>query len=357
MNRKRTLELISRFSDANGPSGFEDEVIAIARTEMEGLAACSEDSLRNLYLSRRENTGDRPVVMLDAHSDEVGFMIRSILGDGTMRFLPLGGWVNYTVPASRVRVRTVEGSWITGVVATRPVHFLPASERGKVPDISEMVIDVGAASYEEAVALGMETGAPVVPDVDFEYNEKNGVMLGKAFDCRAGCGVLCDTLRELDGEELAVDVTGVLSSQEEVGDRGVQVAARTVHPDLAIVFEGAPADDTFTPPLEIQTGLGRGVMLRHYDLGMITNPRLMRYTLDLAKEYGIPTQQAVRTGGRTNGAQINLTGQGVPTIVLSVPVRYAHTHHGFASICDYENAVKLAAQLVRSLDEEVISTF
>ncbi len=357
MNRKRSLELISKLSDANGPSGFEDEVIAVAREEMQELAACQEDSLRNLYLSRQENNGQRPVVMLDAHSDEVGFMIRSILADGTMRFLPLGGWVNYTVPASRVRVRTVQGSWITGVVATRPVHFQLAAERGKTPEISEMVIDVGATSYDEAVSFGMETGAPVVPDVDFEYNEKNGVMLGKAFDCRVGCGVLCDTLRELDGEELAVDVTGVLSSQEEVGDRGVQVAARTVHPDLAIVFEGAPADDTFTPPGEIQTGLGRGVMLRHYDLGMITNPRLMRYTLDLAKEYGIPTQQAVRTGGRTNGAQINLTGQGVPTIVLSVPVRYAHTHHGFASIHDYESAVKLAVQLLRSLDEEVISTF
>ena len=357
MNRKRSLELISKLSDANGPSGFEDEAIAVAREEMQELAACQEDSLRNLYLSRQENNGQRPVVMLDAHSDEVGFMIRSILADGTMRFLPLGGWVNYTVPASRVRVRTVQGSWITGVVATRPDHFQSAAERGKTPEISEMVIDVGATSYDEAVSFGMETGAPVVPDVDFEYNEKNGVMLGKAFDCRVGCGVLCDTLRELDGEELAVDVTGVLSSQEEVGDRGVQVAARTVHPDLAIVFEGAPADDTFTPPGEIQTGLGRGVMLRHYDLGMITNPRLMRYTLDLAKEYGIPTQQAVRTGGRTNGAQINLTGQGVPTIVLSVPVRYAHTHHGFASIHDYESAVKLAVQLLRSLDEEVISTF
>ena len=357
MNRKRSLELISKLSDANGPSGFEDEVIAVAREEMQELAACQEDSLRNLYLSRQENNGQRPVVMLDAHSDEVGFMIRSILADGTMRFLPLGGWVNYTVPASRVRVRTDQGSWITGVVAPRPVHFQSAAERGKTPEISEMVIDVGATSYDEAVSFGMETGAPVVPDVDFEYNEKNGVMLGKAFDCRVGCGVLCDTLRELDGEELAVDVTGVLSSQEEVGDRGVQVAARTVHPDLAIVFEGAPADDTFTPPGEIQTGLGRGVMLRHYDLGMITNPRLMRYTLDLAKEYGIPTQQAVRTGGRTNGAQINLTGQGVPTIVLSVPVRYAHTHHGFASIHDYESAVKLAVQLLRSLDEEVISTF
>ena len=103
--------------------------------------------------------------------------------------------------------------------------------------------------------------------------------------------------------------------------------------------------------------MGRGAMLRHIDVGMITNPRLMRYTLDLAHENGIPVQEAVRTGGRTNGAQINLTGQGVPTVVISVPVRYAHTHHGFSSISDYENVVRLAVQLVRSLDEEVISTF
>ncbi len=356
-NRNQSLKLISTLSDANGPSGFEDEVVAAARAEMEGFAALSEDPLRNLYLSRRENTGDRPVVMLDAHSDEVGFMIRQILPNGTMRFLPLGGWSNYTVPASKVRVRTLGGNWISGIVATKPVHYMSAAERGKTPEIADMVIDIGVSSYEEAIEMGMAVGAPVAPDVSFEYNEKNGVMLGKAFDCRMGCAALCDTLRELDGEELSVDVTGVFTSQEEVGDRGVQVAARTVHPDLAIVFEGAPADDTFSPASEIQTGLGKGVMLRHYDLGMITNPRLMRYALNLASEYGIPHQEAVRTGGRTNGAQINLTGQGVPVIVLSVPVRYAHTHHGFSSIEDYENTVKLAAQLIRSLDEEIISGF
>ena len=357
INRNQSLRLISTLSDANGPSGFEDEVTAAARAEMEELSVVSEDALRNLYFSRRENTGDRPVIMLDAHSDEVGFMIRQILPNGMMRFLPLGGWSNYTIPASKVRIRTLEGNWISGVVATKPVHYMSASEKGKTPEIADMVIDAGVSSYEEAVSMGLAVGAPVVPDVEFEYNEKNGVMLGKAFDCRMGCAALCDTLRELDGEELSVDVMGVLTSQEEVGDRGVQVAARTVHPDLAIVFEGAPADDTFSPPAEIQTGLGKGVMLRHYDLGMITNPSLMRYALNLAQEYGIPHQEAVRTGGRTNGAQINLTGQGTPTIVLSVPVRYAHSHHGFSSIEDYENTVKLASQIIRSLDEEVIAEF
>lgn len=357
MNRKSSLQLISTLSDANGPSGFEDEVIALGRDAVQAYASVSEDSLRNLYLSRKENTGTHPVVMLDAHADEVGFMIRTILPNGTMQFMPLGGWSSYTVPAHKVRVRALDGSWISGVVASRPVHYMSAAERGKSPEIADMVIDIGVTSAEEAISFGMAVGAPVVPDVSFEYNEKNGVMLGKAFDCRVGCSALIDTLKELAGEELAVDVTGTLTSQEEVGDRGIQVAVQTVHPDLAIVFEGAPADDTFLPEAEIQTGMGRGAMLRHIDVGMITNPRLMRYTLDLAHQNGIPVQEAVRTGGRTNGAQIHLSGQGVPTIVISVPVRYAHTHHGFSSIADYESVVQLAVQLIRSLDEEVISTF
>ena len=357
MNRKESLALISALSDAYGPSGFEDEVVETAKAAMAGIAEIAEDSLRNLYLSRRENTGGRPAVMLDAHSDEVGFMIRTVLPNGTMRFLPLGGWAAAAVQAHKVRVLTRDRNWVSGVVAAQPVHYLSAAERGRAQEISEMVIDVGARSAEEVASMGIGAGAPVVPDVQFEYNEKNGVMLGKAFDCRAGCAVLCDVLRELQGEELAVDVTGVLTSQEEVGDRGVQVAARTVRPDLAIVFEGAPADDTFVPEPEIQTGLGRGVMLRHYDLGMITNPRFIRFALDAAREAGIPTQEAVRTGGRTNGAQINLSGEGTPVVVLSVPVRYAHSHHGFASIEDYENTVRLAVQLLRRLDEETISRF
>ena len=152
LNRNQSLRLISTLSDANGPSGFEDEVTAAARAEMEELSVVSEDALRNLYLSRRENTGDRPVIMLDAHSDEVGFMIRQILPNGMMRFLPLGGWSNYTIPASKVRIRTLEGNWISGVVATKPVHYMSASEKGKTPEIADMVIDAGVSSYEEAVS-------------------------------------------------------------------------------------------------------------------------------------------------------------------------------------------------------------
>ncbi|MDD6032816.1 MAG: M20/M25/M40 family metallo-hydrolase [Oscillospiraceae bacterium] len=358
MNRRQSLEWISTLSDAYGPSGFEDEVLAAARRYMEDFCEIREDPIRNLYLEHRENNGRRPVVLLDGHADEVGFMVQLIRPNGTLQFVPLGGWVPYAIPAHKVRVRSADGSWISGVVACTPAHFLTAAEREKTPPISAMVIDVGARSLEEARdVFGIRVGAPVVPDVTFEYNEKAGVMLGKAFDCRLGCGCVADTLRELCGEELGVDLVGVLSSQEEMGTRGAQVAAQRIKPDLAIVFEGSPADDTFTPDYAIQTAIGKGPMLRHLDVGMITNPRFIRYVLDMGAGLGIPLQEAVRTGGRTNGAAFHLSESGTPTVVIGLPVRYIHSHHGFAHIEDYENAVRLACAVIRSLDEEIIAGF
>ena len=221
-----------------------------------------------------------------------------------------------------------------------------------------MVIDVGATSKEEVINdFKIRVGAPVVPDVTMEYNEKNGVMLGKAYDCRLGCACVIETLKELQGEQLDVDVVGVFSTQEEVGTRGAQVAAQTVKPDIAIVFEGSPADDTFTPDYLIQTALGKGPMLRHIDARMITNPRFIRYAIDLGEELGIPVQEAVRTGGSTNGAPIHLSNMGVPVIVVGLPVRYIHTHHCYASFCDFENSVKLAVEIIKRLNGDSIKSF
>lgn len=358
MNRKQALEWISTLSDAYGPSGFEDEVTAAGRTYMKDICDLREDPIRNLYLEHRMNTGRKPVVLLDGHSDEVGFMVQCIKPNGTLQFVTLGGWTPYTIPGHKVRVRSADGSWVSGVVACTPPHFLSAADREKTPPVSSMVIDVGARSLAEARDLfGIRVGAPVAPDVTFEYNEKTGVMLGKAFDCRLGCGCVADTLRELAGEELGVDLVGVFSAQEETGTRGAKVAAQQVKPDLAIVFEGSPADDTFTPDYAIQNAIGRGPMLRHLDVGMITNPRFIRYALDMGTELGIPLQEAVRTGGMTNGAAYHLSESGTPTIVIGLPVRYIHSHHGFAHIEDYENAVRLACAIIRSLDEETISGF
>ena len=352
------LKMISALSNAFGPSGFEDDVVALARSFAPQSARIEEDCLCNLYIYRPENTGGRPVLQLDAHSDEVGFMVQAIRPNGTLKFIPLGGWVNSNIPAHKVKVRARDGSLISGVTAAKPPHFMTAEEKTRMPALEEMSIDVGASSPEEAKErFGIRVAAPAAPDVAFEYDEKHDLMIGKAFDNRLGCAAILAALEQLAGEQLAVDVVGAMAAQEEMGTRGANVTARHVKPDIAIVFEGCPADDTVVEPWLSQTAIHRGPMLRHIDARMITNPRFQRWALDLAVELKIPVQEAVRTGGATNGAPIHLSNQGVPCIVIGFPVRYIHSHYGIASLADFENGVTLAAEIIKRLDAERIRQF
>ena len=329
MDKKTTLEMIAAISNANGTSGFEDEVVAAIRPYAEGLGEITEDRMRNLYIRRKENNGKRPVVQLDAHSDEVGFMVQAICPNGTLRIIQIGGWVNHNIPAHKVLVRNRFGEYIPGLTASKPPHFMTEQERKAPLDMKDITVDVGAVSKEEAVEkFGIRIGEPVVPDVTFTYSETTDLMVGKSFDCRLGCAAILKT-----------------------------VTAQVIKPDIAIVFEGCPADDTCVESYMVQTAIKRGPMLRHIDARMITNPHYQRYALDLAEKLGIPVQDAVRSAGSTNGAAIHLTEKAVPVIVIGVPVRYAHTHYGISAYSDFDNAVKLACEILKRLDEEQVMSF
>ena len=358
MDKIQNLKMIGDISNANGAPGFEDEVVEVLRGYAEGIGELKEDSLRNFYIYRKENRGGRPVVQLDAHSDEVAFMVQAIKPNGTLQIIPLGGWVASNIPAHKVWVRNTDGEYIPGIVASKPPHYMTEAERKAPLEISSLSVDVGAVSMEDAVQnYRVRIGEPVVPDVTFRYDEVHDLMVGKSFDCRLGCAQILAALRELAGEELKVDVVGACASQEEVGTRGSVITSRVIHPDLAIVFEGCPADDTCVEPYLVQTAIKKGPMLRHIDARMITNPRYQRYALDMASKKGIPVQDAVRSAGSTNGASIHLSGEGVPTIVIGIPVRYAHTHYGISAYADFENGVKLACEILRDMDEEKIKSF
>ena len=357
---KREQELIRALCEANAPSGFEDETVRVARDAMRDICDVEEDSLRNLYLYRRKNTGNKPVLMLDAHSDEVGFMVHSIRPTGTLRVVALGGWNRATLPGAAVSVRNRDGKWIPGVIAAKPPHFMSAAEkeRGGVPEIRDLAIDVGATSAEEAeTVFGIRIGEPVVPSAPFRYDAENGLFFGKAFDCRIGCAALLEVMRRIADEDLAVDVVGALSVQEEVGERGCKITTNRIRPDAAIVFEGCPADDTFGEPYAMQTKLKHGPMIRFMDVSVICNPRFVRFALDLAKEKNIPAQAAVREGGGNDAAIIQSQLLGAPAIVLGVPVRYIHTPACIAAEADYKATVELAVAAIHALNESVIHAF
>lgn len=353
---KDTLKLIQRLSDAPGASGFEDAVVEVAREYASSLGRAEEDFLRNLYIYRKENTGNKPVLMIDAHSDEVGFIIHSVKPNGTLRFLTLGSWNKNALVSSKVLVRNALGEYIPGIIASKPVHFMNASEKANPAlEIDNMVIDIGARSAEEAVnEFHIRIGEPVVPDTKFAYDEKHDLMFGKAFDCRIGCAAMLEALRRVEGRKFPCDIVAVLSTQEEVGLRSSKVAVHRVQPDIAIVMEGCPADDTFTEPYAIQTALKKGPMFRHMDVSAICAPRYQRFALDLAAKKGIPVQEAVRQGGGNNAATLQTTLAGAPSIVAGIPVRYAHSTNCISSGFDFEAAVQMVIALMENITPDVI---
>ena len=352
------LQMLRELSDAPGASGFEDEVVAVARRYLATVGELKEDFLRNLYIHRKENKGGRPVVMLDAHSDEVGLVVHSIKPNGTLRFLMLGSWNKNALIGTRVLVRNADGDYLPGIIAAKPVHFMTAAEKEiAVNDIAGMVIDVGATSYEDAVKnFRVRMGEPVVPDTKFFYDEKRDLMFGKGFDCRVGCAALIEALRRLQGRELPCDVIGVLSTQEELGPRNSKVTVHHIHPDIAIVMEGCPADDTFTEAYAIQTALKKGPMFRHLDVSAICAPRYQRWALDLAAKKGIPVQESVRQGGGNNAASIQTALVGAPSIVCGIPVRYAHAPNCISTYSDFDKAVEMVIALLENITPEMIAT-
>lgn len=357
--KERHLELIRQLSEAKGASGFEDEVTALAAKWAAPFCDTRETNIRNLYLHPKQNTGTRPVIMLDAHSDEVGMMVQAIHPNGLLSFLQLGGFTPGTLAGQKVWVRNAKGAYIPGVVASKPVHFMDQAQRAAAQPDSALLIDVGAVSAREAVEdFHLRIGEPCVPAVCFQYDAPHDLMLGKAFDCRLGCAALLATMERLSALPAAgMEVVGCLTAQEELGERGVLSAVRSIRPAAAIVFEGAPADDSFAQGEMIQTALRRGPMLRFMDCGMVSNPRFTRFALDLAAQKKILVQQSVRAGGGTNGSAIHVAEDGIPVIVIGIPVRYIHSHHGFSTYQDFSASVELALEIIEALTPDILSGF
>ena len=351
------VELVQKFSDVYGVSGFEQDVVRLFKDETAGLGTLTIDGMFNAVLARKENTGKQPLVQLDAHSDAVGLLTQAVRPNGMLKFVPLGGWVPSNIPAMKVVVRNKDGEYVPGVVATKPPHFMTAEERNAVPKIPNMSVDVGSSSREETINdFHIDTGCPIFPAAKFEYNEKKGLLFGKDFDDRLGAAAMTDILQQMAGKQLNVDVAAGLSAQEEVGMRGALALARKLNPDLAIVLEGVPADDTFEPDWLSQTRMGGGPMLRDYDTTFIANPNFQTYITKLADELGIPYTRAVRTGGGQDGAAIG-NWKGVPTVVVGIPVRYEHSAYNWGSIKDVRAAVKLTIALLDRLDMDLIKSF
>jgi putative aminopeptidase FrvX len=353
--RTKAISLLQELTDSHSVPGHEDEVRAIFVDELEESGDLSTDRNGSVFC---ETSGPGPRVMIAGHMDEVGFLVQNITSDGFLQFVPLGGWWEHNLLSQRVEILTRSGEKILGVVSSRPPHFLPEAQRRQVMSIDQMFIDVGAASLSEVVEeLGISLGDPIAPLSAFTPMAREDYYMAKAFDNRLGMAGVIQTGQILAQSNHPNRLILCGTVQEEVGLRGAKTAAVFANPDVAIVLEGPPADDTpgFSRS-DCQGRLGGGVQIRMFDPTAITNPRLARLAIEVAAAEGIPHQVTVRRSGGTDAGSFHLANHGIPSIVLGVPARYIHSHNAIIDLNDYLHMVTLVIALVRRLDQETVDS-
>ena len=347
--RSKALSLLEELTEAHSVSGHEDEVRAIFVDELANVGPLATDKNGSVICAHRN---DGPRVMIAGHMDEVGFMVQNITLDGFIQFVTIGGWWTQVMLGQRVQILTRSGEKIIGVIGSKPVHFLPPSQRDNPVPIEAMFIDVGAASRREVMdTFHISLGDPIAPWSPFTPLSKASHYMAKAFDNRVGMAGVIQSALELAETDHPNELVFAGSVQEEVGLRGARTLANFVKPDLAIILEGPPADDTpgFNI-LDCQGKLGGGVQIRLYDPTAISNPRLAELVIRTAQKANIPHQVTVRRSGGTDAGALHQANQGIPCIVLGVPARYIHSHNSVIDLDDYLAMVSLVIALAEKLD-------
>ena len=355
---EKSLDLMKRMMEAFGPSGFEREVNALCKEYMEPYSdEVIVDKLGTVTFVSKGGS-ERPRVLMAGHTDEVGFIVSSVSKEGFLTFNTLGGWWSQVLLGQRVVIRTCKG-YVDGVIASKPPHILPAEERKKVVEREDMFIDIGATSKEEAEESGVKIGDPVVPYSPFKIVQNGKVAMGKAFDDRIGAFVIMEAIRRIKEEGIAHPNTvyGAATVQEEVGLRGAQTIAHVVDPDVAIVIEVDIAGDVpGIKPHQAPSKMGQGPAIMTWDRSMIPNQPLKEFVIKVAKQVEIPLQLSMISGG-TDAGRIHMSRAGCPSVVVSVPTRHIHSHVGYLSLEDTENAIRLVIELLKRLDAETVEGF
>lgn len=332
-------DLLKKLSNATGISGFEGNIREIIKDELKDYVDEIEvDNLGNIIAVKKGKANGKKI-MLAAHMDEIGLMVRYIDKKGFINFSKIGGINDQMLLNQEVYIHTDNGE-VLGVLGSKPPHRMKASEKKKVIEYENMFIDIGAKDKEEAEKL-VKVGDPIT--IKHEFSPLQGsVVTGKAFDNRVGCLTLIETLKRVNSD---ATIYGVGTVQEEVGLKGARTSAFKINPDLAIALDVTISGDH--PGIkedEAPAKLGGGPVIVLTDAsgrGIITHPKVKKLLIETAEKEEIPYQLEVSEGGTTDATAIHLTREGIPTGVLSAPTRYIHTPVEVVDLDDIENTVKL----------------
>lgn len=339
-------EFLRKLADAPGISGFEDNIRNLMMDELKKYADEVEvDQMGNIIALKKGDPNGKKI-MLAAHMDEIGLMVRFIDDKGFIKFSKIGGINDQMLLNQTVEIYTDKGI-IIGVIGSKPPHKMKESERKKIIGSEDMFIDIGAREKEDAEKL-VSIGDPII----FKHNFSelpNNLITGKALDNRVGCLVLIEVLKRVKSK---ANIYAVGTVQEEVGLKGARTSAYKINPDMALALDVTIAGDH--PGIkedEAPAKIGEGPAIILTDAsgrGIITHPEVKKMLIKAADKNEIPYQIEVSDGGTTDATAIHLTREGIPAGVLSVATRYIHTPVSVVSLDDMENTIKL---LVAALEE------
>ncbi len=342
----KLVDVLEKLSNACGVAGREEEVRALMKEFLKpNVDEIREDKLGDV-IGVKKGKKNAPSVMLAAHMDEIGLMVKNITKEGFLQFAKIGGIDDRIIIAQKVLVHTDKGP-LTGIVGSKPPHILKEEEKKKVIEADDLFIDVGAKDKKDAQKMGVRVGDAVSFDIKFTRVGRDGVV-GKAFDDRVGCAALIETMRKLPKVDCTIYAVGTI--QEEVGLRGATIAAFQLYPDMGIALDVTVAGDVpGVKEVEAPAKIRKGPSLTVADAGLITHPKVLRLFIDSAEESKIPYQLETGLRGTTDAARIALTKEGVPSGVISIPTRYIHSPASMLSLEDLENAVKLTVAAIKNV--------
>jgi len=334
------FDLLRRLCETPGVSSREEQVRDLVIEELRPLTdEISVDTMGSVVAVKKGTGGPR--VMLAAHTDEIGFLVKFVDDKGFLRVQPVGGWDPRTMVAQRVHIHGFGGQILLGTLmpAAKPIHLLTPEELNKPPKIEEFFVDLGLPA--EQVKAQVEIGDMVTMA---RTTERVGDMVvSKALDDRLSVFVMIEALRAVGPH--AAEIVAVATTQEEVGLRGAMTAAYALRPDIGIALDVTLAND-FPGVMDYDqvTKLGGGCALKIMDSSTLSHPKLVRHFRELAEKNGIPYQLEILARGGTDAGAIQRSRAGVPSFTLSTPTRYIHTVNEMAHTADIEGAVMLLAR-------------
>lgn len=347
--KKKHIKFLRSLVETPSPTGAEEPVAALVRTRLSSIADEVQTNTMGSVHAVLEGTGAGPSLMLAAHMDEIGLMVTYISDDGFLSIAAVGGVDAAILPGMRVDVHTASGT-LRGIVGRKPIHLIEADERKKVTPLDKLVIDLGMSGKK--VRKLVRVGDVITFGVGFERFGK-GMAVSRAFDDKCGVWVACRVMEELRAAGRAKGAfIAAATVQEEIGTRGAMTSAYGVNPDVAIAFDVTHATDY--PGIDkTKYGAitcGEGPVIAR---GPNINPLVFDRLVAAAEAEGIPYQfEAEPSVTGTDARAIQVTRGGIPTGLVSVPLRYMHTPTEVIALEDLENTVRLITRFALDLDED-----